>query len=40
MQVCTVAEAQGVRKSIRKFESGKTGKGPMMQGLEIDVYKM
>lgn len=40
MQVYTVAEPQGVRESLRNFESGETGKGPMMQGLEINVYEM
>lgn len=40
MQVCTVAEPQGVRESLRNFKSGETGKGPMMQGLEINVYEM
>lgn len=35
MKVYTVAEAQGVRKNIRKFEYGENGIGQFMQGLEI-----
>ena len=35
MKVCTLADGLGVRRSVRKPESGETGKGQIMQGLEI-----